>query len=168
LRKRTIEDYLELIFNLQRDKKKVHTKDVSNILQISPASVTEMFQKLDERRYILYKKYEGATLTRKGERLAKQTKMYHEILKKFLVLLGIDKKIAETDACEMEHVLHPTTLRMIVKFVKTIGQCKMRPLWLQRLSEYGKTGNLPKCPRELEDICIRYSKDFLADSENAK
>jgi DtxR family Mn-dependent transcriptional regulator len=168
LRKRTIEDYLELIFNLQKDRKKVHTKDISNILQISPPSVTEMFQKLDDRRYIRYKKYEGATLTRKGERLAKQTKMHHEVLKEFLILLGIDKKIAETDACEMEHVLHPSTLEMIVKFVKTISQCKMKPLWLQRLSHYEKTGNLLKCPKKLENVCIRYSNHVPIDSGNAK
>ena len=46
MRKRTIEDYVELLFILQKENKMVHTNDVASALDINPASVTEIFQKL--------------------------------------------------------------------------------------------------------------------------
>jgi DtxR family Mn-dependent transcriptional regulator len=158
LRKKTIEDYIELVFNLQKTKKRVHTNDIANALNINPASVTEIFQKLSDEGLVNYKKYSGIVLTEKGRKLALKTKGKHEKLKEFLIILGIDKDIAESDACEMEHILHPSTMNMIDKFVEIIGNCKITPFWLNRLKRYVKTGKLPNCPDELYDICLKYSK----------
>ena len=52
MRKRTIEDYVELLFILQKENKMVHTNDVASALDINPASVTEIFQKLQNRFYL--------------------------------------------------------------------------------------------------------------------
>ena len=158
MRKKTIEDYIELVFNLQETKKRVHTNDIAHAFNINPASVTEIFQKLSEEGFVDYKKYSGIMLTDKGRRLALKTKGKHEKLKEFLMILGIDKEIAEHDACEMEHILHPSTMNMIGKFVEVIGQCKMAPFWLSRLKKYVKTGKLPKCPNDLYKMCLKYSK----------
>ena len=48
MRKKTIEDYVELVYDLQHGKKRVHTNDVASALNINPASVTEIFQKLSD------------------------------------------------------------------------------------------------------------------------
>ena len=159
MRKKTVENYAELIYNLQKEKKRVHTNDVAYALHINPASVTEIFQKLSDERYIDYEKYIGVTLTDKGKKIARQTKRKHDTLREFLLLLGIDKEIAEEDACEMEHVLHPRTLDMIIKFVEVINHCKVTPFWLHRLRKYVKTGNLSKCPAELIKVCLKYSNN---------
>ena len=121
MRKKTIENYVELIYTLQRQKKKerVHTTDIASILQITPASVTEIFRKLSNQGYLNYEKYSGVTLTTTGKTLAQRTKRKHDALKRFLLLLGLDEGIAEHDACEMEHFLHPTTLDKIVKLRKS-------------------------------------------------
>ena len=74
MRKKTIEDYVELIYILEKKKKKVHTNDVANIFSISPASVTEIFQKLSDEDYIIYEKYSGVRLTKKGKKIAVETK----------------------------------------------------------------------------------------------
>ena len=38
-------------------------------------------------------------------------------LKKFLTLiLGVDERISEEDACRIEHYIHPKTLDYILKF----------------------------------------------------
>lgn len=158
MRKKTIEDYIELVYALQKGKKRVHTNDIASALNINPASVTEIFQKLSEEGYIDYEKYGGATLTEKGRQIARETKTRHDALKEFLMLLGIDEKIAEEDACEMEHILHPSTMDMIVKFVEIIRQCQFTPFWLERLKEYVKTGKLSECPLELVEACVKYSK----------
>ena len=158
MRKKTIEDYAELVYDLQKGKKRVHTNDVASALNINPASVTEIFQKLSDEGYIDYEKYGGVTLTEKGKRVARETKKRHETLKEFLLLLGIDKKIAEEDACEMEHILHPSTMDMIVKFVEVVKHCGVTPFWLERLREYMKTGELSECPVEIFEACMKYAK----------
>jgi len=159
LRRKTIEDYVELIYNIQKEKIPVHTNDIANALNISAASVTEIFQKLKNEGYLNYKKYSGVTLTDKGKRIALQTKSKHNALKDFLLLLGLDPDIAEVDACEMEHFLHPETMDLINKFVKTIKQCEITPFWLQRFKKYVKTGDLSKCPQEIMKLCNMFSED---------
>jgi DtxR family Mn-dependent transcriptional regulator len=158
LRKKTIEDYIELVYDLQKKKKRVHTNDIANALGINPASVTEIFQKLSDENFVDYKKYSGIKLTKKGRDLALKTKGKHEKLTEFLILLGIDKKIAESDACEMEHILHPSTMNMIEKFIEVIKNCEITPFWLKRLKQYINTGKLPECPSKLNEICVKYSK----------
>jgi len=158
LRKKTIEDYVELVYDLQKNKEKVHTNDIANYFEVKPSTVTEIFQKLAKEEYINYEKYGGVTLTKKGRKIAKETKEKHNKLKEFLMLFGVDKKIAEKDACEMEHILHEKTMNAVIKFVEVVNQCKMTPFWLKRLEEYIKTGKLDSCPPELAEICLKYSK----------
>jgi DtxR family Mn-dependent transcriptional regulator len=158
LRKKTIEDYVELVYDLQKEKKRVHTNDIAFALNINPASVTEIFQKLSEEGYVNYEKYSGATLTKKGRELAINTKKKHDTITEFLMLLGVDQKTAEDDACEMEHILHPSTMDIVIKFVEVVKQCDVSPFWLERLKKYIRTGKLPKCPSELSKICFKYAK----------
>lgn len=156
LRKKTIEDYVELLYDLEKKNKKVHTNDIAHALNINPASVTESLQKLNNEGYVNYEKYCGTTLTKKGKKLAINTRKKHEKLKEFLILLGVDKRIAEKDACEMEHILHPETMDTIIKFVELLNSCDMSPFWLERLKKYVKTEKLANCPKELSNICQKY------------
>ena len=158
MRKRTIEDYVELVYDLQKGKKRVHTNDIASSLNINPASVTEIFQKLSAEGYVSYKKYSGIKLTDKGKNIALKIKKKHNTLKEFLILLGIDNKIAENDACEMEHILHPRTMDTIIKFVEVIKKCEVAPFWLERLKEYVRSGKLSKCPPEIYELCQNFQK----------
>ena len=163
MRKKTIEDYVELVYNLQKKKERVHTNDIANVLDVNPASVTEIFQKLSTEGYIDYEKYSGVTLTEKGKRIALQIKNKHEALRDFLLFLGLDEKTAEKDACEMEHILHPDTMNVIVKFVEIIRHCEATPFWLQRFKKYVETGQLLECPPDLVKICASFSKKSKDD-----
>lgn len=158
MRKKTIEDYVELVNDLQKNKEKVHTNDIANHFDIRPSSVTEVFQKLAKEGYINYEKYGGVTLTKKGKKIAIKTKERHNKLKEFLILFGLDKKTAEEDACEMEHILHEKTMDAVIKFVEVVNKCGETPFWLKRLKEYIKTDELKGCPPELVEILSRYSK----------
>ena len=158
MRKKTIEDYVEVIYDLQKNKEKVHTNDIAEHLKINPASVTEIFQKLSNEGYIDYEKYSGVTLTQKGKRLAIKTRSRHDTLAEFLRILGVDEKIAQNDACEMEHILNKSTMDSIIKFVEVINSCEFTPFWLNRLRRYIKTGKLSKCPAEMYEICKKSNK----------
>ena len=131
MKKKTIEDYVELIYILQNKNKRVHTNDIASILKIKPASVTEIFKKLSDGKYINYEKYAGVTLTRKGRGIAKKTKEKHDTLKEFLLLLGVNENIADEDACNMEHFLHSDTMNMIVRFVENVKKYSDTPFWLK-------------------------------------
>ena len=159
MRKKTIEDYVELVYDLQIGKERVHTNDIASALEVNPASVTEIFHKLSDEGYIDYEKYGGVTLTDKGRKIAKDTKRRHDALKEFLTLIGVNEEIAGKDACEMEHILHRSTMDAVIKFVETIKNCQITPFWLERLREYIKTGKLSECPPELVEICRKYSKN---------
>lgn len=153
MRKRTIEEYAEAIYIIQNMKKKAQTNDIASVLNVNPASVTEMFQKLSDEGYIKYIKYTGATLTDKGKKIAKKTKKKHDTLKNFLMLLGIDEKTADEDACKIEHNVNPKTmkkLRKFVEFTKIENGCSR---WLDHFKYYYETGNYIKCQPSKNDKC---------------
>ncbi len=159
MRKKTIEDYAEIIYILQEEKGIVHTKDIASALDINPASVTEIFQKLNDEDYINYEKYSGVTLTEKGRKIALNTKKKHDTLKNFLIILGVDEKIADEDACKIEHNVNKKTiekLRKFVEFVKLEDGCTR---WLDHFKYYVKTGKFISCTPKDEKSCPIHSKE---------
>ncbi len=62
------EEYLELLYELYESNQPLKTQIIADNLKVAPATVTEMLQKLEQEKYIKYKKYYGATLTEQGYR----------------------------------------------------------------------------------------------------
>jgi len=114
------EDYLEVIYTLIRDKGRARTGEISKILNVTPASVTEMLQKLEKEKLVFYEKYKGVILTKEGEKIAKKIRKKHEILVKFLKFLGVSEEVAEKDACKMEHVLQSETMEKLEEFIEKL------------------------------------------------
>jgi len=110
---RKAEDYLEAIYRVATEKGYARTKDVALELGVQPSTVVEMFRKLHSFGLIEYRKYEGVVLRPEGEKIGRSVHLRHETLKEFLLLLKIPERIAETDACFMEHELHPETIQQI-------------------------------------------------------
>ena len=160
MRKKTIEDYAELIYILQEEKGTVHTKDVASALDVNPASVTEIFQKLSDEEYINYEKYSGVTLTEKGRTIAVKTKKKHDTLKSFLILLGVDEEIADEDACKIEHHVNPETMRKLQKFVKFAKLEDGCTRWLDHFKYYDETGKYIVCTPKDQEKCPIHSKEI--------
>jgi DtxR family Mn-dependent transcriptional regulator len=119
---RKAEDYLEAILNVTLEKGYARTKDVAEQLGLSPSSVVEMFRKLDSLGLVEYRRYEGVVFRPEGRRIAEVIKYRHDTLKKFLLLIGVSDKVAEQDACFMEHELNPETVRRIRLFLETMDE----------------------------------------------
>jgi len=153
LRKKTIEDYVELVYIIQKKKKRVHTNDVAFALHINPASVTEIFHKLSDEGYIHYEKYSGVTLTKKGKEIAMKTKKRHDTLKSFLMILGINEKIADEDACRIEHIVNPETMKKLRKFVEFAELENVCSRWLDHFHYYYETGEHIECKPAHEEKC---------------
>ncbi|HIP63376.1 MAG TPA: metal-dependent transcriptional regulator [Archaeoglobus profundus] len=141
LSKRT-EDYLQAIYELSGEKGFTRVKDIANKLNVKPATVSEMLEKLAREGYVIYKKRLYVALTDKGKEVARCIKERRELLVKFLVLLGVPRDIAEKDACMIEHVLHPETVKQLKNFVKFTEECPIKE-WLEHFREFCKTGVHP-------------------------
>lgn len=68
---RTTGRYLLGVHRLSdQNERQVSTGELREYLDVSPASVTEMIGKLDERGLVEYEKYQGVTLTEPGATVA--------------------------------------------------------------------------------------------------
>jgi DtxR family transcriptional regulator, Mn-dependent transcriptional regulator len=101
-----IEEYLECIWELTQRGSVAKTTDIASELKVSPASVTEMVQKLAEGGYVIYEKYKGVTLTEEGTRIGSKIKRRHRLLERFLVdILGVSNEKSHEEACRLEHTI---------------------------------------------------------------
>ncbi len=119
-----VEEYLECIWELTQEGSPARTTDIAKRMKFSPASVTEMLQKLDASGYITYEKYKGALLTKEGMRIGSTIKRRHRLLERFLVdILGIDKEKSHDEACRLEHMLSEESERRISEIMNHPTTC---------------------------------------------
>lgn len=104
----SIQDYLKRIYELNENGGAASTNDLANRLNISPASVTGMLQKLANSTppLVIYKKHQGVTLTANGEKAALEVIRHHRLLETFLVnTLGYSWDEVHCEADKLEHVI---------------------------------------------------------------
>jgi Mn-dependent DtxR family transcriptional regulator len=114
-----MEDYLEVFYELVRQKGYATTVDISDYLNVSSPSVTSMMKKLDEKGFLRYEKYRGMSLTEKGIEVAKAMHKRHGIISEFFKMIGVQNDIANEDAEGIEHHLHPETLKKLKEFLNS-------------------------------------------------
>jgi len=148
MKTKTVEEYIEVIHALQKKHGHVHTNDLASTLGVSPPSATEMVQKLYDENLVNYKPYHGVTLTKDGEKMAKDLMRKHETLAEFLEIIGVEGDDAEIDACQIEHHVSPETMKQLNKFVEFVRNAPQDPKWLENFKRYCKTGKRPKCEKE--------------------
>lgn len=79
------EDYLKAIYIISEDHELVSNKELSDMLHVSPSSVSEMIMKLQKEGYVDYTAYKGSKMTRKGRREAGKLFRFHALWEVFLV-----------------------------------------------------------------------------------
>ena len=112
------EDYLERILILSKELDKLRAIDIANSFSYSKPSVSIALKKLKELELIDIAEKGAITLTKKGEEIALKTFDKHETIEKFLLSIGVSKKQAIIDACEIEHVLSQESFDAIKKIMK--------------------------------------------------
>jgi len=115
-----MEDYLEIIYELIRQKGYATAVDISESLNVSAPSVTKMLKRLDESKYLRYERYRGISLTQEGIAMAESIHEKHSLLVEFLKMIGVDENIANIDAEGIEHHLHPETLKKLQVFINAV------------------------------------------------
>ena len=102
------EDYLKAIYAFSSDGVSASTNDLAEQLNIAPASVTGMLQRLSATTppLVNYLKRKGARLTSAGEKAALRVIRRHRLLETYLhAVLGFSWDEVHAEACELEHVI---------------------------------------------------------------
>ncbi len=154
----SLEDYLEIILELEKTQKVARAKDIADKMGVQRGSVTSALKNLEEKDLINYEPYSFITLTRKGKNIAEDITLRHSVLKDFLVkVLQIDEESAESTACRMEHTVDKKTLERLLRFFEFIYDCpRTGENWIQSFIDY--------CASEKKDCkkCINVSmSDFI-------
>jgi DtxR family Mn-dependent transcriptional regulator len=104
-----IDDYLKAIFALSgREEQQVSSTVIALHLAITPASVTNMLQKLAaaDPPMVIYKKHHGATLSKAGKKRALEIIRHHRLLETFLTqILGYPWDEVHQEAERLEHFI---------------------------------------------------------------
>jgi len=99
--------YLDTIFNISKKKKGgwVTNKEIAENLQVEPASVSGMLEKLKKNQLINWEPRKSIRLTDKGKKYALQLEETHALLRIFFkdILKIDDDEIVEKVSCEIEH-----------------------------------------------------------------
>ena len=103
-----IDEYLETLYRMTDGQGVVKTAELAEAVQVTPASVTEMAQKLAKEGYVDYTPYKGLALTDKGRGRARFILRNHRLLEMFLVrVVGVEPAKVHDYACAMEHSVPP-------------------------------------------------------------
>lgn len=101
----SMEDYLEKIYVLTREKGYARAADVASLLKVFPSSVSKMLQKMDEQGLVSYERYRGFKLTPKGSSIAKDIAHKHQMLESFYRILEIPSKNPLEEIEGIEHYI---------------------------------------------------------------
>ena len=101
---RQAEDYLKVIYEIERNGEPAGTTVIAARLGIAPASVSGMLRRLARQGFVSVERYRGARLTARGRRVALQMIRRHRILESYLVTqLGFGWDNVHDDAARLEH-----------------------------------------------------------------
>lgn len=117
-----MEDYLEAVSFCADADGVARVSDIRDQLGVKTPSVTGAMKALCQEGYVLREPYSGIKLTAKGKRAAEEVKKRHAILRRFLIqVLGVSPKIAEKDACKMEHAVSRETMEKLHTYLHKIA-----------------------------------------------
>ena len=139
---KSIEDYLEVMYNLKENKGIIRVVDIAEKLNVKPPSVVEAVDKISKLKLLSREKYGEIKLNEKGIRVAKGIIHKHIVIKKFLDVLNVDNKTAEKEACAMEHILSDSTINKLEKFTEFVEIYLKDDEFLASFKHYEKYGKL--------------------------
>ena len=116
----TEENYIKTIYSIEIHLgKSVSTNKIAEKLKTKASSVTDMIQKLSEKKLVNYKKYQGASLTSEGKSIAVKIVRRHRLWEVFLVN-NLDYAWDEVHdlAEQLEHIKSKTLIDKLEAYLK--------------------------------------------------
>lgn len=131
----SMEDYIEQIYLLIKNKGYARVSDIAETLGVKPSSVTKMVQKLDQQNYLIYEKYRGIILTPYGQKMGKHLVYRHELLESLFRIIGVDEDRIYEEVEGIEHHLSPKTLERIIDLVQFFQEDEQRVQALKQIQQ---------------------------------
>jgi DtxR family Mn-dependent transcriptional regulator len=116
----SVENFLKAVYTLEKsldasENERVSTNALSESLNISAPSVTDMAQRLDEEGLIDYQRYKGIRLTDSGTDIALKVLRRHRLIELFLVQeLGYELHEVHEEAEALEHAVSDRFVQALV------------------------------------------------------
>jgi DtxR family Mn-dependent transcriptional regulator len=146
-----MEDYLEVIFALSREKGVARVGEIAEKMDVKSPSVNAALKALSDRDLVVHEKYGYVALTEAGRKLASAVQEKHDVLYRFLTeFLMISPDLADREACSIEHAISEETFIRLVKFFKFLESSVNgeKPRLLKNFEVYLKTGERLPCDCE--------------------
>jgi Mn-dependent DtxR family transcriptional regulator len=112
------EMYLESIYVLTKENNYVRSIDVCDYMGFSKPSVSRAIGLLKSGGYVAVSNEGYLSLTDIGREVAEKIYARHELITAFLVNLGVEREVASTDACKIEHVISDESFAAIKSLVE--------------------------------------------------
>ena len=111
------ENYLETILVLNHRLGNVRSVDIANEMNFKKPSVSVAMKNLRENGYITVSPEGYIHLTASGLEVAEKIYERHTILSGWLMMLGVDPRVAAEDACKIEHDVSPESFEAIKRHI---------------------------------------------------
>ena len=115
---KSLEDYIEVVYVLIHEKNRARVRDIATTLKVKMPSVVKGISELKKLGLVSQEPYGDVELTAKGRRIATMILNRHNKIREFLILIGVSERIADKDACQMEHIISAETLDRIRDFLR--------------------------------------------------
>ncbi len=116
---KSLEDYIEAVYDLHQEQGQARVSDISTRLGIAKPSVNAAIKRLTALNLVTHERYGDVNLTQDGIKLAANVRHKHNVLLDFLVrLVGVDEKVAENEACLIEHSISDDTMDKLETFIQ--------------------------------------------------
>ncbi len=112
------EDYLETIYIIGRGEA-VRSSLVADALGVSRPAVNKAMSELMAKGMVEKHVYGKIVLTDSGKAVAEEVYSRHELLKNFLISIGVSEATAAVDCCKIEHFISDETVSRLTEFMKT-------------------------------------------------
>ena len=138
----TTQEYVEIIHALLQENPVARIKDISRLRGVTPSTVSTIIDNLKKQDLVNHQKFGYVSLTPKGHTLGKILSHRHQLIRMFLVeVLGVNPKVAQNDACLIEHVIAAETVDKLLNFIEFVTNRPVSGIsWLDQFKQYHKDG----------------------------
>ena len=109
------EDYVEMISDLIEETGEARTVDLAARFGVTSPTVNAIVRRLQRENLVETRPYRSIFLTESGKALAESSRARHQIVRDFLVTIGVPETIAEEDAEGVEHHVSEETLAVFTQ-----------------------------------------------------
>jgi DtxR family manganese transport transcriptional regulator len=113
-----VEDYVELIADLQHELGEARATDIARRLGVSHPTAIKSIRRLKREGLATARPYRGVFLTPAGQELAERVRNRHRTVVALLVAVGVPIETAESDAEGIEHYVSEPTLEAFGAFLR--------------------------------------------------